>query len=262
MQFAMKMDNKQLLDNKSKFVTVHSSSGFKHSLKGPFVTCILLLFTHEKHPFYYLNRNQTLKSSISNCLGKSLEEFAIWTTIQSTYKVSFLDTENLISHLNLYTDNLNRTYSYIIHIQLFSFFCRSAAGPVIRSATTVQNSIILYTLNPSIIHMHVYILLINNVHVSLLFCRSAPGPVLRRATAGHQGLSGSAGARRLLSHATEWPQPGLLWVCGMVVPLLIIHIISLKLNKWKIYRMLRNGHNRAFYGYAIVDSWNQFDVAF
>jgi len=32
-QQAVKLDNKLLLDNKSKFVLVHSSSGFKHSLK-------------------------------------------------------------------------------------------------------------------------------------------------------------------------------------------------------------------------------------
>uniref|UniRef100_A0A1B0CYQ1 eRF1/Pelota-like N-terminal domain-containing protein n=1 Tax=Phlebotomus papatasi TaxID=29031 RepID=A0A1B0CYQ1_PHLPP len=32
-QQAVKVDNKTLLDNKSKFVLVHSSSGFKHSLK-------------------------------------------------------------------------------------------------------------------------------------------------------------------------------------------------------------------------------------
>ena len=33
-QLAVKMDYKVLLDNKSKFVLVHSSSGFKHALKG------------------------------------------------------------------------------------------------------------------------------------------------------------------------------------------------------------------------------------
>ena len=33
-QQALKLDYKILLDNKSKFVLVHSSSGFKHSLKG------------------------------------------------------------------------------------------------------------------------------------------------------------------------------------------------------------------------------------
>ncbi len=33
-QYAVKMDNKVLLENKSKFLLVHSSSGFKHSLKG------------------------------------------------------------------------------------------------------------------------------------------------------------------------------------------------------------------------------------
>lgn len=34
LQQAAKMDNKTLLDNKSKFLLVHSSSGFKHSLNG------------------------------------------------------------------------------------------------------------------------------------------------------------------------------------------------------------------------------------
>ena len=33
-QVAVRTDNKVLIDNKSKFVAVHSSSGFKHSLKG------------------------------------------------------------------------------------------------------------------------------------------------------------------------------------------------------------------------------------
>lgn len=31
---AVKTDNKILLENKSKFMLVHASSGFKHSLKG------------------------------------------------------------------------------------------------------------------------------------------------------------------------------------------------------------------------------------
>jgi hypothetical protein len=33
-QEAIKTDNKVLIENKSKFLLVHSSSGFKHSLKG------------------------------------------------------------------------------------------------------------------------------------------------------------------------------------------------------------------------------------
>jgi len=33
-QQAQKLDNKLLLENKSKFILIHSSSGFKHSLKG------------------------------------------------------------------------------------------------------------------------------------------------------------------------------------------------------------------------------------
>lgn len=36
-QQALKTDNKVLLENKSKFMLVHSSSGFKHSLKGNFI---------------------------------------------------------------------------------------------------------------------------------------------------------------------------------------------------------------------------------
>lgn len=33
-QEAIKTDNKTILENKSKFITAHASSGFKHSLKG------------------------------------------------------------------------------------------------------------------------------------------------------------------------------------------------------------------------------------
>ena len=33
-QQAIKSDNKIILENKGKFLLVHSSSGFKHSLKG------------------------------------------------------------------------------------------------------------------------------------------------------------------------------------------------------------------------------------
>lgn len=36
MQQAIKTDNKLLIDNKSKFLLVKASSGFKHSLKGKF----------------------------------------------------------------------------------------------------------------------------------------------------------------------------------------------------------------------------------
>jgi stalled ribosome rescue protein Dom34 len=34
MQWATKMDEKKILDNRSKFVLAHCSSGFKHSVKG------------------------------------------------------------------------------------------------------------------------------------------------------------------------------------------------------------------------------------
>lgn len=43
MQQAVKGDNKVLLENKGKFLLIHSSSGFKHSLKGKygvFVSCL------------------------------------------------------------------------------------------------------------------------------------------------------------------------------------------------------------------------------
>ena len=43
MQQALKLDYKILLDNKSKFVLVHSSSGFKHSLKGKTINQSLFL---------------------------------------------------------------------------------------------------------------------------------------------------------------------------------------------------------------------------
>ena len=43
MQQALKLDYKILLDNKSKFVLVHSSSGFKHSLKGKTINHSLFL---------------------------------------------------------------------------------------------------------------------------------------------------------------------------------------------------------------------------
>jgi len=33
-QQAVKSDNKIILENKSKFLLIHASSGFKHSLKG------------------------------------------------------------------------------------------------------------------------------------------------------------------------------------------------------------------------------------
>lgn len=36
-QQAIKTDNKIILENKSKFLLVHSSSGFKHSLKGKLI---------------------------------------------------------------------------------------------------------------------------------------------------------------------------------------------------------------------------------
>lgn len=37
-QTAIKTDNKVLLENKGKFMLVHASSGFKHSLKG--LSCV------------------------------------------------------------------------------------------------------------------------------------------------------------------------------------------------------------------------------
>lgn len=48
-QEAIKTDNKLLLDNKSKFLLVHSSSGFKHSLRGN-----KLYFIYCLHHYMYL----------------------------------------------------------------------------------------------------------------------------------------------------------------------------------------------------------------
>lgn len=45
-QTAIKTDNKLLLENKGKFVLVHASSGFKHSLRG--LLCIIKLFLLHK----------------------------------------------------------------------------------------------------------------------------------------------------------------------------------------------------------------------
>lgn len=42
-QQAIKLDNKIILENKGKFLLVHSSSGFKHSLKGIFFKLIIKL---------------------------------------------------------------------------------------------------------------------------------------------------------------------------------------------------------------------------
>lgn len=42
-QSAVKNDNKMLLDNKGKFLLVHASSGFKHSLRGSLTKSIALL---------------------------------------------------------------------------------------------------------------------------------------------------------------------------------------------------------------------------
>jgi len=40
-QQAIKLEQKVLLENRSKFVLVHASSGFKHSLKGAVCTFLL-----------------------------------------------------------------------------------------------------------------------------------------------------------------------------------------------------------------------------
>lgn len=44
-QQAIKSDNKTILENKSKFLLIHSSSGFKHSLKGN-VLIYVFIYTH------------------------------------------------------------------------------------------------------------------------------------------------------------------------------------------------------------------------
>nr|CAG4644837.1 EOG090X07BV [Leptodora kindtii] len=41
MQWALKTDNRVLLENKSKFLLIHSSSGFKHSLRGFIFTSLM-----------------------------------------------------------------------------------------------------------------------------------------------------------------------------------------------------------------------------
>lgn len=50
-QEAIKTDNKLLLDNKSKFLLVHSSSGFKHSLRG---NKLYMYFIYCLHHYMYL----------------------------------------------------------------------------------------------------------------------------------------------------------------------------------------------------------------
>lgn len=43
-QQAVKYDNKIILENKSKFLLAHASSGFKHSLKGNLHLFIIYMF--------------------------------------------------------------------------------------------------------------------------------------------------------------------------------------------------------------------------
>lgn len=43
-QQAIKIDNKVILENKSKFLLVHASSGFKHSLKGSINTFTMYVY--------------------------------------------------------------------------------------------------------------------------------------------------------------------------------------------------------------------------
>ena len=52
-QQAVKLDQKVLTDNRSKFILVHSSSGFKHSLKGnpTFINFIVCLFLQLYYDF-------------------------------------------------------------------------------------------------------------------------------------------------------------------------------------------------------------------
>lgn len=49
MQWASKNDNRMLIDNKSKFLLIHASSGFKHSLKGK---CKFQIGGHELFYFF------------------------------------------------------------------------------------------------------------------------------------------------------------------------------------------------------------------
>lgn len=58
---ATKMENKLLLDNRGKFLLVHASSGFKHSLSGMF---IIQFYVSQKSYFISISLNIWLFSEI------------------------------------------------------------------------------------------------------------------------------------------------------------------------------------------------------
>lgn len=56
-QTAIKMDNKVLLENKSKFTLVHASSGFKHSLKGNLCIFYIYMFCNWGYIFGFMKNH-------------------------------------------------------------------------------------------------------------------------------------------------------------------------------------------------------------
>lgn len=68
-QTAVKTDNKVLLDNKGKFILIHSSSGFKHSLTGS---------------YYYYFLIKTLYCIIFDILLEVLQDGAVISAIEDT----------------------------------------------------------------------------------------------------------------------------------------------------------------------------------
>lgn len=75
-QQAIKLDNKIILENKGKFLLVHSSSGFKHSLKGIFFKLIIKLINKYNIFFviyFFYNRDFSwTRSNIANFGNESI----------------------------------------------------------------------------------------------------------------------------------------------------------------------------------------------
>ena len=53
-QQAAKTENKMLIENKEKFLLVHSSSGFKHSLQGETLQCNPFEFIYNQNNYLIL----------------------------------------------------------------------------------------------------------------------------------------------------------------------------------------------------------------
>lgn len=70
MQQAIKTDNKLLIENKSKFLLVKASSGFKHSLKG--------FFYFFKHGNTNSLENVMLSKILLICYVTFLQEYKVW----------------------------------------------------------------------------------------------------------------------------------------------------------------------------------------